>query len=85
MSTATIDYIADLTSEVELVENSPITNYFRGKIIFITGATGCIGQLILEKLLRYPFIFYVCTLKVKVLFYLHAWRKKKQENIRLNN
>lgn len=35
-----------------ITPNSPITEYFAGKVVFLTGSTGFLGQLFLEKLLR---------------------------------
>lgn len=32
--------------------NSPITDYFREKCVFLTGGTGFLGYLFIEKLLR---------------------------------
>lgn len=46
------DYISDLTSEIEIVKNSPITDCFVGKTVFVTGASGFLGHLYVEKLLR---------------------------------
>lgn len=51
------DYISDLTSEVEIVKDSPITDFFRGKNVFVTGATGFLGHLYLEKLLRFVYLY----------------------------
>lgn len=50
------DYISDLTSEIEITKDSPITDYFRGKTVFVTGVTGFLGHLYLEKLLRLLFV-----------------------------
>lgn len=66
----TCDYVNDLTSEVEIVKNSPITEYFTGKTIFLTGSSGFLGQLYLEKLLRFSakltrklkFIIIICVI-----------------------
>lgn len=35
------------------VHESPMLEFYRGKCIFITGGTGFLGKLFLEKLLRY--------------------------------
>lgn len=35
------------------VHESPMLEFYRGKSIFITGGTGFLGKLFLEKLLRY--------------------------------
>lgn len=41
------------TEAIPRLENfSPITEYYRNKSIFITGATGFVGKILLEKLLR---------------------------------
>ncbi len=34
-------------------ECSPMLNFFRDKTVFLTGATGFLGKLMIEKLLRY--------------------------------
>lgn len=33
-------------------ESSPVRSFFRGKVVFITGATGFMGKVLVEKLLR---------------------------------
>lgn len=33
--------------------DSPISTFFAGKTVFLTGPTGFLGHLLLEKLLRY--------------------------------
>ena len=33
-------------------EPSPISNYYKNKSIFVTGATGFLGKALIEKLLR---------------------------------
>lgn len=45
------DYINDFKPEV-IKELTPIQNFYKDTAIFITGSTGFLGQLILEKLLR---------------------------------
>lgn len=37
---------------LETTETSPIQNLFEGKYIFITGASGFMGKVLMEKLLR---------------------------------
>lgn len=32
--------------------DSPIRDFYRGKVVFLTGATGVLGELFVEKLLR---------------------------------
>lgn len=44
---------ADNTTENELSE---IQSFYNGMTVFLTGATGFIGRLILEKLLRYYYL-----------------------------
>ena len=41
------------------MENSPVFEFYRGKTVFITGATGFMGKVLVEKLLR-------CTLVCKI-------------------
>lgn len=45
------DYINDFKPEITK-ELTPIQNFYKDTIIFLTGCTGFLGQLILEKLLR---------------------------------
>lgn len=37
----------------DIYERSDISKYFKGKVIFLTGGAGFLGQLYIEKLLRY--------------------------------
>lgn len=38
--------------DASLVRDSPISEFFAGKTVFLTGPTGFLGHLFLEKLLR---------------------------------
>lgn len=38
--------------DASIPRNSPITEFFAGKTVFLTGPTGFLGHLLLEKLLR---------------------------------
>lgn len=38
-------------------KNTPMRNFYRGKTIFLTGGTGFLGQLWVEKLLRSDLVF----------------------------
>lgn len=42
----------DFWSEETVTINSPIRDFYRGKVIFLTGGTGFLGQIYVEKLLR---------------------------------
>lgn len=47
----------DISAEYMIDDNntidSPITTFYRDKVVLLTGGTGFLGQLFLEKLLRY--------------------------------
>lgn len=53
---------------------SQIVNYFTGKVILVTGCTGFLGKLILERLLR------IC--QVRLVYILVRPKKGKSENER---
>lgn len=43
----------DLWDDESLIpESTPMRDYYRGKVIFLTGGTGFLGQIYVEKLLR---------------------------------
>lgn len=42
------EYVVDPS----IPKNSPITDFYRDKTVFLTGTTGFLGHLFLEKLLR---------------------------------
>lgn len=41
-----------MSSQMNSEESSQISSYFKDKCIFITGATGFLGKVLVEKLLR---------------------------------
>lgn len=45
--------LTKLEFEDDIYEKSTISKYFRGKCVFLTGGAGFLGQLYIEKLLRY--------------------------------
>lgn len=49
----------DMIEEMEWPDSTPMTDFYRDKTIFITGATGGIGQLIVQKLLRWVIIIVI--------------------------
>jgi fatty acyl-CoA reductase len=62
---------------MENVDNSsPVRDFFRGKNIFITGATGFLGMALIEKLLR------VCP-DVGTIYVLVRPKKGKEVSARL--
>lgn len=42
----------DLWSEENIPESTPMRDYYRDKVVFLTGGTGFLGQIYVEKLLR---------------------------------
>jgi FlaA1/EpsC-like NDP-sugar epimerase len=56
--------------------SSPVRDFFRGKNIFITGATGFLGMALIEKLLR------VCP-EVATVYVLVRPKKGKEVSTRL--
>lgn len=48
-----LDYTVDMMYEESEPESTPIKDYFRGKTVLLTGGTGFLGLLYVEKLLRY--------------------------------
>lgn len=38
--------------DASIPRDSPVTDFFMGKTVFLTGPTGFLGHLLLEKLLR---------------------------------
>lgn len=55
---------------------SPIQQFYKGKSIFVTGGSGFVGQIIIEKLLR------CCD--VKQIFVLIRCKKGKKWNERID-
>lgn len=52
-----------------ITSDSPISDFFRGKCVFLTGCTGFLGHLYLEKLLRY--IKHLGKMREKVAIFHH--------------
>lgn len=46
---------ADFTDDTE-TDDSPMKTFFRDKTVLLTGGTGALGEVYLEKLLRLDFI-----------------------------
>lgn len=44
--------IIDLWADETAPETTPMRDFYRDKVIFLTGGTGFLGQLYVEKLLR---------------------------------
>lgn len=42
----------DLWADEQIPEHTPMKDFYRGKVVFLTGGTGFLGQLYVEKLLR---------------------------------
>lgn len=42
----------EYTVDTSIPYDSPITEFFAGKTVFLTGPTGFLGHLLLEKILR---------------------------------
>ncbi|CAO1365557.1 unnamed protein product [Diamesa serratosioi] len=61
-------------TEDEEVKNTPVLDFYRNKCIFLTGGSGFIGKLLLEKLLR---------IKVKEIVLLLRPKKGKTTNERI--
>lgn len=45
------DY-SDFWKDETIPEKTPMRDFYRGKVIFLTGGTGFLGQIYVEKLLR---------------------------------
>lgn len=50
---ANMSAVSDLLSVTDNMALSPIKDFYVGKNVFLTGCTGAVGEVILEKLLRY--------------------------------
>lgn len=42
----------DWSVDETIPDSTPIRDFYRGKIVFVTGGTGFLGQIYIEKLLR---------------------------------
>lgn len=47
-----LDFTGDNMVDEDIPENTPMRNFYRNKTIFLTGGTGFLGQIYIEKLLR---------------------------------
>lgn len=45
-------YMDIWSDENQIPESTPMRDYYRDKVIFLTGGTGFLGQIYVEKLLR---------------------------------
>lgn len=45
--------VSDKFSVNDKSTSSPIKDFYVGKTVFLTGCTGAVGEVVLEKLLRY--------------------------------
>lgn len=53
-----VDISAEYMFDENLLQDSPMSAFFRSKTVFVTGSTGYLGQLLVERLLRY---LHTCT------------------------
>lgn len=61
---------------VEIPETTPVTEWYKSKTVFITGASGFMGKVLVEKLL------YACP-KIKRLYLLIRVKKGKTPQQRI--
>lgn len=61
-------FIQDFINDLQESPESQVQNCFRGSCILITGGTGFVGKVLIEKLLRYVNIKKKCIL---LLFYYY--------------
>lgn len=48
-----LDFTGDKMVDETMPKNTPMKTFYRNKTVFITGGTGFLGQVFIEKLLRY--------------------------------
>lgn len=70
----TVNYFQKMT---KIPEDTPVTEWYNGKTVFITGGSGFMGKVLVEKLL------YACP-KIKQLYILIRAKRGKTPQQRIN-
>lgn len=62
---------SEFWSDDVVPDTTPMKDFYRGKVIFLTGGTGFLGQIYVEKLLRYVGNNTTESLNFGIIFILH--------------